>query len=273
MVISAMLNPSTFYLTDTEFSFEAPSVPDRQSRDSRPDLCIAHTVGGSIDEPTIDYVHDTFDNIDHSDSKELEQKLLKLKSQRELRAGIKVVHKCAVLIAEFKSLYQSRSGIELLGTTGENVLDVIDMGGRSQSEPTGEWKGHPSRSGMIQAIEQLMPYVSAYFLNHPHSSETIALASSGPFWQWQLINRSEAVKYDWLSLKPIKDDENIGLVMSFSKRFGGGEVYLLATPASDAQISLMTHEMARIAAECDKTFTDKLPTALNFELLPDCPRQ
>ena len=201
---------------------------------------------------------------------------MKLHSQRELRAGIKVVHKCTVLIGEFKSLFQSRSGIGHLETgretVGENMLGDIIMDDVNGASPNKE-PVHPSDTGIKYATRNLMYYVSAYFLTHPLCFEIIALASSGPFWKWGLIQRDEAVDYDWLSQISTEDDENGRLIAAFNDRFLRSNVYLLATPTSDAQINLMTREMKRIAGQCDPTFRNNLPTALNFQLLPDCPRR
>ena len=82
-----------------------------------------------------------------------------------------------------------------------------------------------------------------------------------------------------LRLKNTKDitkqwrETEIRLIAAFNDRFLRSNVYLLATPTSDAQINLMTREMKRIAGQCDPTFRNNLPTALNFQLLPDCPRR
>ncbi|KJA17289.1 hypothetical protein HYPSUDRAFT_206337 [Hypholoma sublateritium FD-334 SS-4] len=255
-----------------DFSFETSTVADDDAQDSKPDVSIAHIVGGYIDEPTLEYVNETCPDIDHEDIQGLERALFRLQTQRRVRAGIKTVHRCAVLIGEFKSVIPSRSKIELLEAESTNMLVDMDL-----SKPEAEmnklhedWT-HPSEIGISRAVDDLMYYLAAYFFVHPLSLETIALASSGPFWKWMTIFKSDTVEYDWLSKRPIATKENLQRKDAFEQRFFVSVTYLLASPESDEQINLMAREMARIASQCDKTLPI-LPTDLNFELIPDGPR-
>lgn len=258
-----------YYLTEG-FSFDTPTVADRDAQDSRPDLSISHMAGGIINEPTLEYVKKVCPDIDHEDTEGLQKALKKLQTQRTLRAEVKVVHRCAVLIGEFKSL-PSRSKIEFLEAESTNMLVDIDVHGPN-SGPNEDWD-HPSEIGITHAIHSVMYYVAVYFLVHPLCSETIALASSGPFYRWTCIHRNDAVEYEWLFRSPVDNLENHQRISAFHDSFEDGETaYLLGTSASDEQINLMTHEMARIASQCEGTFP-ALPIDLNFELIPDSPRR
>ena len=90
---------------------------DSDAKDSRPDVSVAHIVGGTIRMPTMEDVQERYKGKEI----DLQLQLNRLISQYTARAGIKIIHRCGVLIGEFKRV-PARTEADIIGLESTDLL-------------------------------------------------------------------------------------------------------------------------------------------------------
>ncbi|EDR09224.1 uncharacterized protein LACBIDRAFT_326653 [Laccaria bicolor S238N-H82] len=251
------------------FDFGMVTVTDSDAKDSRPDITVVHLVGGTIEQPTIEYVRSKTKGAEGVDEI---MRLRTLLSQYAARAGIKIIHRCGLLIGEFKRS-PPRGDADIVGVTEILEIqteDVPDADEDTFNPTTGEsWEGS-LLALLSEAIEDTMRYCAVHFLIYPTAVEVIALASAGPFWKWATIRRGDVPEYEWLEEVPRTDEKNEKLRNDFGGHFGP-EFFILATRQSDAEINKMRDVMFTLINQSHQEYPPS-PTDLNFTLIPDEPK-
>jgi hypothetical protein len=166
-------------VNEVDFSFDISTVNDADAKDLRPDVSVAHIIGGIIRRPTMQDVREryTLEGVD-----DLNRQLKRFISQYTARAGIKIVHRCGVLIGEYKRA-PARTEADIIGIEVTDLLapdDAEDVSNTDSEDIDWEVK---LRLLLDEAIEDTMRYCAIHFVIYPLASEIIALASAGPFWQ------------------------------------------------------------------------------------------
>lgn len=216
---------------------------DSDAKDLRPDISVIHIVGGTIHKPTIEDVRGRY----HTEGVDENVQLERLLTQYMARGGMKIVHRRGVLIGEFKRAPARAPDVEEL-TTGDwqSKLDLL----------------------LQDAIEDTMRYCAIHFMIYSSStSEVIALASAGPFWQWATIRREQVPNFDWITGLTLEGEEN---KRDNFKALFHHDHYLLTTPESDEQINKMRDVMYNLI---NTPQTYPTPTDFGFTLVPDEPKK
>jgi len=178
---------------EVDFSFDVGTVTDSDAKDSRPDVSVAHIVGGTICRPTMQDVRECYtpEGVD-----DLNRQLKRLISQYTARAGIKIVHRCGVLIGEFKRA-PARAQADIIGIEVTDLLAPDDAGDVSNTGDI-DWEAKLHLL-LEEAIEDTMRCCAIHFVIYPLASEVVALASAGPFWQWATVRKEQVPSFDWLT--------------------------------------------------------------------------
>ena len=246
-----------------DFSFDIATVNDSDAKDSRPDVSVAHIVGGTIRIPTMEDVQERYKEKDV----DLQSQLNRLISQHTARAGIKIIHRCGVLIGEFKRV-PARTEADIIGLESTDLLvsDNAEDGLNAEGEDI-DWRVRLSAS-LLEAVEDTMRYCAIHFLIHPFASEIIALASAGPFWKWATVKKEQVPSFNWLTGLLVESLENDELRVDFVTMFDQipPGYLVLATAESDAQINKMRNMMFQLINHPDPL---TLPNDFDFTLIPD----
>jgi len=254
-------------VNEVEFSFDISTVNDSDAKDSRPDVSVAHIVGGTIRQPTIQDVQERYtpEGVD-----DLNRHLKRLTSQYTARAGIKIVHRCGVLIGEFKRA-PARAEADIIGIEVTDLLTPDDAEEVSNTVDI-DWESK-LRFLLDEAIEDTMRYCAIHFVIYPLASEVIALASAGPFWQWATVKRDQVPSFDWLTGLTVVSQENDQLRDDFVALFDQHSLdyYVLTTAESDTQINVMRNVMFNLINDSHHDYPT-FPTDFSFTLIPDEPK-
>ena len=216
--------------------------------------------------PTMEDVQERYEG----DEVDLQMQLNRLISQYTARAGIKIIHRCGVLIGEFKRV-PARTEADIIGLESTDLLVGDDAEGGSNAEDEDiDWSARLNTS-LLEAIEDTMRYCAIHFLIHPFASEIIALASAGPFWKWATVKKEQVPSFNWLTGLPVESPENVELRVDFVALFDqiSPDYFVLATAESDAQINNMRNMMFNLIDHPDPS---TLPTDFGFTLIPDAPK-
>ena len=239
---------------------------DSDAKDSRPDVSVAHIVGGTIRMPTMEDVQERYKGKEV----DLQSQLNRLISQYTARAGIKIIHRCGILIGEFKRV-PARTEADIIGLESTDLLigDNTEDGLNTEDEDI-DWRVRLSAS-LLEAVEDTMRYCAIHFLIHPFASDIIALASAGPFWKWAAVKREHVPSFNWLTGLLVESIENDELRANFVAMFDQipPGYLVLATAESDAQIDKMRNMMFHFINHPDPL---SLPTDFDFTLIPDAPK-
>ena len=239
---------------------------DSDAKDSRPDVSVAHIVGGTIRMPTMEDVQERYKGKEV----DLQSQLNRLISQYTARAGIKIIHRCGILIGEFKRV-PARTEADIIGLESTDLLvgDNTEDGLNTEDEDI-DWRVRLSAS-LLEAVEDTMRYCAIHFLIHPFASDIIALASAGPFWKWATVKREQVPSFNWLTGLLVESTENDELRANFVAMFDQipPGYLVLATAESDAQIDKMRNMMFHLINHPDPL---SLPTDFDFTLIPDAPK-
>ncbi|KIJ89688.1 hypothetical protein K443DRAFT_117642 [Laccaria amethystina LaAM-08-1] len=251
------------------FSFDTCTVSDSDAKDSRPDISVIHIVGGTMQKPTIEDVRERYRKKGVDEKSQLNHLL----SQYIARAGIKIVHRCVVLIGEFK---RAPARAEFKRAPGQAEADVVTNILNAEEVPddvdaltAGDWEAK-LQVLLKEAIEDTMRYCAIHFIIYPSASEVIALASAGPFWQWATIRREQVPLFEWLSGLTVESEENEELRNNFNASFGH-DYYVLTTAESDDQINKMRNVMFKLINNSHQEYPT-FPTDFGFTLIPDKPK-
>jgi hypothetical protein len=255
-------------IKEVDFSFDIETVNDSDAKDSRPDVSVAHIIGGTIRMPTMEDVKERYKGKEV----DLQSQLNRLISQYTARAGIKIIHRCGVLIGEFKRV-PARTEADIIGLEPTDLLDDDNTEDGSNAEEDSEdieWRVRLSAS-LLEAVQDTMRYCAIHFLIHPFASEIIALASAGPFWKWATVKKEQVPSFNWLTGLLVESPENDELHVDFIAMFDeiSPDYFVLATAESDAQIDKMRSVIFRLINHPDPS---TLPIDFNFTLIPDAPK-
>ena len=250
------------------FSFDFGTVNDSDAKDSRPDVSVAHIVGGAFRVPTMEDVQERY----RGEEIDLQKKMKLLISQHKARAGIKIVHRCGILIGEFKRV-PGRTEADIIGVESTDLLvgdDTEDISSTGDSDI--DWATE-LRINLTEAIEDTMRYCAIHFLLHPFASKIITLASAGPFWKWTAVKAEQVPSFDWLTGLPVESEENDQLRVDFCALFDqiSPNYFVLATPESDAQINEIRNMMFDLINDFHSQYPP-FPTDFDFTLIPDAPK-
>ena len=253
---------------ELSFSFDISTVNDSDAKDSRPDVSVAHIVGGTIRQPTMQDVQERYTS-EGADG--LNRHLKRLISQYTARAGIKIVHRCGVLIGEFKRA-PARTEADIIGI---EVTDLLTDDADSEEVSNAgviDWE-FKLRLLLDEAIEDTMRYCAIHFVIYPLALEVIALASAGPFWQWATVKREQVPSFDWLTGLTVVSEENNQMRDDFVALFyqHSLDYYILTTAESDAQINEMRNVMFNLINDSHHDYPT-FPTDFSFTLIPDEPK-
>ena len=240
---------------------------DSDAKDSRPDVSVAHIVGGTIRMPTMEDVQERYKGKEI----DLQLQLNRLISQYTARAGIKIIHRCGVLIGEFKRV-PARTEADIIGLESTDLLIDNAEDCSNTGDKDIDWPARLSAS-LLEAIEDSMRYCAIHFLIHPFASEIIALASAGPFCKWATVKKEQVPSFNWLTGLPVEFPENDELRVDFVTLFDQihPDYLVLATAESDAEINKMRNIMFNIINLNHPDFPT-LPTDFGFMLIPDAPK-
>ena len=262
-------------IKEVSFSFDLGTVNDSNAKDSRPDVSVAHIVGGTIRMPTMEDVQERYDG----DEDELQFQLNRLISQYTARAGIKIIHRCGVLLGEFKRV-TARKEADIIGVESTDLLvgDDAENMSSTKEDSHSNWEKE-LQVNLNEAIQDTMRYCAIHFLVHPFASEIIALASAGPFWQWTTIKSEQVPSFDWLTGLLVQSEENDQLQVDFVTLFQfkvanqqlSLEYFVLATPEFDAQINEIRNTMFDFINDSHPQYPP-FPADFDFTLLPDEPK-
>ena len=202
---------------------------------------------------------------------DLQLQLNRLISQYTARAGIKIIHRCGVLIGEFKRV-PARTEADIIGLESTDLLIDNAEDCSNTGDKDIDWPARLSAS-LLEAIEDSMRYCAIHFLIHPFASEIIALASAGPFWKWATVKKEQVPSFNWLTGLPVESPENDELRVDFVTLFDQihPDYLVLATAESDAEINKMRNIMFNIINLNHPDFPT-LPTDFGFMLIPDAPK-
>ena len=242
------------------------TVNDSDAKDSRPDVSVAHIIGGTIRMPTMEDVQGRYEG----NEVDLQVRLNRLVSQYTARAGIKIIHRCGILIGEFKRV-PARTEADIIGLESTDLLVGGNAeGGSNTRDEDIDWPGRLNIS-LLEAIEDTMRYCAIHFLIHPFASEIIALASAGPFWKWATVKKEQVPSFNWLTGLPLESPENVELRVDFVALFNqiSPDYHVLATAESDGQINKIRNMMFNLINHPDPP---TLPTDFGFTLIPDAPK-
>ena len=121
-------------------------------------------LGGTraIRMPTMDDVQERYKGKEV----DLQSQLNRLISQYTARAGTKIIHRCGVLIGEFKRI-PARTEADIIGHESNDLLVVnnTDNGLNSEGEDI-DWRVRLSAS-LLEAVKDTMRYCAIHFLIHP----------------------------------------------------------------------------------------------------------
>ena len=127
-------------------------------------MSIAHIVGGApgLFGCLLDDVQERYKGKEV----DLQSQLNRLISQYTARAGTKIIHRCGVLIGEFKRI-PARTEANIIGHESNNLLavDIADDGLNAEGEDI-NWRVRLSAS-LLEAVEDTMRYCAIHFLIHP----------------------------------------------------------------------------------------------------------
>ena len=202
---------------------------------------------------------------------DLQLQLNRLISQYTARAGIKIIHRCGVLIGEFMRV-PARTEADIIGLESTDLLIDNAEDCSNTGDKDIDWPARLSAS-LLEAIEDSMRYCAIHFLIHPFASEIIALASAGPFWKWANVKKEQVPSFNWLTGLPVESPENDELRVDFVTLFDQihPDYLVLATAESDAEINKMRNIMFNII-NLNHPDLPTLPTDFGFMLIPDAPK-
>ena len=108
----------------------------------------------------------TMDDVQERYKGKVQSQLNRLISQYTARAGTKIIHRCGVLIGEFKRI-PARTEADIIGHESNDLLvvDIADDGLNAEGEDI-NWRVRLSAS-LLEAVKDTMRYCAIHFLIHP----------------------------------------------------------------------------------------------------------